>query len=499
MHVFQASCDFLVDSDGNYGIIVILISMGFVGNKAAAMARRAAVLAFAYVLIVSAAVSAELPDTLVLALDGIPYELIQNAQRRGRFKDFHPASKLISTFPSLSDAAFYDIFDCGKPMGYQRVHYSPEKNKVVGMFINELISPEEYQFRFDSVHNGKFHYVMIYVMSNTMAKMELSAMKKDFFKSGDTDVFFTFIEATDAVLHKYGREKATIFLNLLDKTLLEMQQQYFEATGKMLEILMMSDHGNTMVKGKTITIKKHLKKLGYKPSNRLKGPEYVTWTASGIISAAVIYTFEETEERLSKDLLALEGVDLAFYDKSGEQYVLGDEGLAKIVYDPEKNRGKYEIITGDPLNYGPVMDKARDSGWMDDEGFVPQDKLFKLTVDHYYPDALWRVYFCFHGSVEHTANIVLSLKQGYEFANPVVKFLARLSRRAGTHGALAQIDSAGIIMTNFRPTEDVNTRLAGNYFDKTKFVRKKPRNRISKMVARIQYRIKNRNNRHNAR
>jgi len=199
----------------------------------------------AILLALSVPARAALPDTLVIATDGIPYSLVREAQLKGEFKDFYPASKMIGVFPSLSDAAFDDIFHCDTPLGYQRIHFSPEKNEVVGKFINELIHPEEYQLRFDSVHNGKIHYVLIYIASNTMAGKEIAAMQRDFFMSNNADVFYVFIEATDPILHKYGKDKTMLFLDNLNKTLDDLQKEYIAKTGKHLKIIAFSDHGNT--------------------------------------------------------------------------------------------------------------------------------------------------------------------------------------------------------------------------------------------------------------
>jgi len=240
-----------------------------------------------------------------------------------------------------------------------------------------------------------------------------------------------------------------------------------------------------MVKGEAIPIKSYLRAHGYIPANMLKGPNYVAWNASGIVSSAVIYTYPETVERLAKDLIGLDGVDIAAYDKDGVQYVLNQNGLAKIYYDPAKQRGRYEIVTGDPLDYGPVMEKAKAMGWVDDEGFVPESAFFNLTVDHEYPDAIWRIYFCFHGSVVHSASLVLSLKDGHEFANQTVKHLAKLSRRMGTHGGLSQINSAGFLLSNFTPTQDVNTEHVARYFDTTEFVRKEHKGAVSRLAMRL--------------
>ena len=42
-----------------------------------------------------------LPQRLVLALDGIPFDLFVQMQQAGHFTGFHPAARMVAPFPSL--------------------------------------------------------------------------------------------------------------------------------------------------------------------------------------------------------------------------------------------------------------------------------------------------------------------------------------------------------------------------------------------------------------
>src|SRR5436190_281301 len=72
------------------------------------------------------------PQRLVLALDGVPYDVFADMQQRGYFSDFHPAARMVSTFPSLTDVSFAAIGGIEPPNGYQSMRFDPEKNRVVG-------------------------------------------------------------------------------------------------------------------------------------------------------------------------------------------------------------------------------------------------------------------------------------------------------------------------------------------------------------------------------
>jgi hypothetical protein len=72
-----------------------------------------------------------LPTRLVLALDGVDYRDVQRARAEGRFAAFRAPSRLISTFPSISDVAWHDILDVQPPAGYQRVYFSRALQSVI--------------------------------------------------------------------------------------------------------------------------------------------------------------------------------------------------------------------------------------------------------------------------------------------------------------------------------------------------------------------------------
>jgi hypothetical protein len=98
---------------------------------------------------------------LVLALDGIDYRDVLTAREAGLFAGFLPPSRLVSTFPPISDIAWHDILGVLPPKGYQRVHYSHAFNDVRGHLArhgfharNRLERPTDAAFRVDGVTTG---------------------------------------------------------------------------------------------------------------------------------------------------------------------------------------------------------------------------------------------------------------------------------------------------------------------------------------------------------
>ena len=67
------------------------------------------------------------PQRLVLAVDGIPYDVFAELQGQGHFTDFHPVARMVSTFPSLSDVAFAAIGAVSRPTAISTCDSTPHE------------------------------------------------------------------------------------------------------------------------------------------------------------------------------------------------------------------------------------------------------------------------------------------------------------------------------------------------------------------------------------
>ena len=82
------------------------------------------------------------------------------------------------------------------------------------------------------------------------------------------------------------------------------------------------------------------------------------------------------------------------------------------------------------------------------DGFVDDAVLFDRTNKHRYPDVLTNLYkSLFTPRVEHTADILISLKDGYYYGwSPFGRFI----RLAATHGNALQSSSNAFLMSTHR-------------------------------------------------
>jgi hypothetical protein len=82
------------------------------------------------------------------------------------------------------------------------------------------------------------------------------------------------------------------------------------------------------------------------------------------------------------------------------------------------------------------------------DGFATDKDWFEQTAGHRYPDALANIYkSLFTPRVKHTADILVSLKDGYYYGwSP----FGRIVRLAATHGNALQSSSYAFLMSTHR-------------------------------------------------
>ena len=93
-------------------------------------------------------------------------------RRHGLFKDFHPPTAMISTFPSMSDIAWADIFDTPPPPGVNQLHFNPLQNRTIGTVLSDLNSQRDFEQRFQVSHADPIHHTRAYIDYAETARQE---------------------------------------------------------------------------------------------------------------------------------------------------------------------------------------------------------------------------------------------------------------------------------------------------------------------------------------
>lgn len=391
------------------------------------------------------------PQRLVLAVDGIPYDVFAELQEQGYFRDFHPAARMVSTFPSLSDVAFAVIGGSEPPDGYQYMRFDAEQNEVVGNILGALSGRIRPSMAADTRGHSSVYRMIGYVAAYHVTLREMRRIGREALGSRK-QTFVAYLEESDALLHVGGRRGARKFLIKLDAFLQDLQARVRAQTGRELLVDIVSDHGSTMIKGQVVPVERLLRDCGFRRRHRIEQPYDVAYTLAGIIGSVAITTSPEHVEEAARCLAVADGVDLVAVDRGNAVGILTSDGEAEVsLADTAPEAYDYRVLRGDPLGLLQGMTDIA-------EHRFDESALFAQTLEAPRPDPLRRLWWAFHGEVKEPSSILVSLADGHEAGNAQVVALARLRGRAGTHGSMTRLSSLGVFASNWRDVDDVNTR-----------------------------------------
>ena len=422
-----------------------------------------------------------LPRRLVIALDGIAYRdmtalqagvtytniwgSVLHRQAFSSSEGYFPASRMISTFPSTSDVAWTDIFGNRPLPGYQRTYFSAAANALISH--NGVTTTVEHERQMDWQVESGFLRSMGYIYSAQTFEYEMHAMVKNFWDTRSTNAdYYAYLRASDDAQH-LDRDIFSL-LCLLDKQLQDLRARYRTETGRDLQILMLSDHGhNHAGAGHRVKIQAFLEKAGYKITQSIVNSNDVVLPTAGIEDWVEIHNAPAETERLARQIAHLEGVDvLAARLQTNRFLVMNSKGeRAMIEWNPAKNAFRYATEEGDPLNYRPVVAALQQKNLLGTDGFATSDDWMVATMTNRYPLALERIVRGLTSITLNPATILISLDNQHVNAGWLVKEGSRLENYGSTHGALDDINSDGIVLSNFAPTRDTSSDRAARQFD----------------------------------
>ena len=391
------------------------------------------------------------PQRLVLALDGIPYEVFADLQQQGHFTGFKPAAKMVSTFPSLSDVAFAAIGGGEPPDGYQVMRFDPAQNKVVGNTIGSLGSRAHARDWVDSKNYSSLHRMVGYMAAYRVALSDLQQIGEEVLQS-DRQTYVGMLGQSDPVLHVEGRAGAERLLLQIDAFLQDLQARVKARTGRELLVDIVSDHGSTMMKGRIVPLEEQFRSCGFRRRDRIEDARDVAYSLAGIIRSVAITTSPESTEAVARCLAGAEGVDLVAIDRGAAVGVLAADGEAEVrPAGTGREAYEYRALRGDPLQLALPVNVGG-------VAIFDQATMLAETIDAPRPDPLRRLWRAFHGDVKQPSPILVSLADGYEAANPELRALASLRGRFGTHGSMTRLSSLGVLVSNWREVGDVNVQ-----------------------------------------
>ena len=425
--------------------------------------------------------TAAVPKRLIIALDGISYRDMQALQQGVTYKDakgrqFHrrgfdqgyfPVSRIVSTFPSTSDVSWTDMFGDRPLPGYQRTYFSEAANSQIS--INGVTTTMEHERQMQWELENGFLRTMGYVCPFHTYLYEVRKFAKVFLNTkSEADNYYVYIRTPDDAQH-LARDHFGM-LSMLDKELQELRALYKAREGRELEILILSDHGsNHAGPAKRVPVRAFLKQAGYRITKSIRDPKDIVLPTAGIETWVEIHNSPAETERLLQLLTHLEGVDVLSGRASDQtnRFTVMDAkgGRASIDWNPTKNSFRYSAERGDPLAYLPVVEALTQKNQFDSDGFAAADAWMAETIGHRYPLALERIVRGHTQVTLNPATILISLDNRYAHASWLIKKGSELVRFGGTHGGLDDLNSNGILLSNFAPTKDTSTSRVAALFE----------------------------------
>ena len=395
------------------------------------------------------------PRRLLLCLDGVPYEVLKGAKGRGMFENFNEPARLLSPFPTMTNVALSRMLGATAPLGYESLYFDRGARELRGG-VRKYIGwrtpdkkPSSYMDELDYQEPLPFEF-LVYVAPETVWRADMRRFHERFRRAPQTRDFFAFLKGTDGLMHIRGPKRLTVALHSLDKILKQIQASCGDET----EIVLFSDHGMNLEENRRVNLQTHLRKYGFVLTDNLRGGERraVSVPAFGLCSYAALYCAdEEAAATVAASLVDLEGVDFSVH-REGQLAVVvkGRRGAARIHRrdDETGTAYRYEQITGDPLELAAVINKLREAGLLDEGGYAPDDAWYERTSSHVYPDAVSNLFLSLHAPrVGHTADVLVSLQDGYYYGDSL---FSRLTRLAATHGNALRASSTAFMMSTHR-------------------------------------------------
>lgn len=394
------------------------------------------------------------PRRLLLCLDGVPHKLIQMARSRGLFAGFGPPTRLLSPFPTMTNVALSAMFESSPPAGYESLYFDRTAGelrggirKYIGRRTPDKI-PSSYMNDVDYQEPLPFEF-LVYVAPDRVWRADMRRFRERFRAAPKNRDYFAYLKGTDGLLHGQGPARLAVALESLDEILTEIQNYY----GNETEIVMFSDHGMNLEENRRVDLATILGRHGFQVGPRLAGNKRnaIVIPAFGLCSYAAVYCRDDgSVPDAARAIIEAPGVDFVVYRDGLHAVLEASRGSARIERRSNHKEVSYRYIntSGDPLELDATIKVLGHEGKLDTTGFAADSVWFEQTNTHRYPDALANIYASlFTARVKHTADILISLKDGYYYGwSPFGRFI----RLAATHGNALQSSSNAFLMSTHR-------------------------------------------------
>lgn len=373
---------------------------------------------------------------LVIVLDGVTFDLVRELYEAGDLRIFHPPSRVITPYPSMTDLGMAQMLGDMPPLAYEAKYFDHRRNRMVGGKSAYMAETNEAHLRLIQYKAHTLWRVMGFVWPSSIFNKELrTAIGR--YDEVDSREFIAYFGSTAGMGTRLGADGHRETLRRIERW---AHQVLWQSRG-LAEVTLMSDHGHTYTPGQPLPAAAHLKDRGWRLRSTLADDRDVVWIRFGLLTFASFATRDPAA--LADDLADCEGVDITSY-ADGETVVVLDGNDGRAVIGHRGGRYRYALIRGDPLQLGDILKQLSP----DADGYYDADDLLAATADHVYPAPLQRMWQGHFTVVQNPPDVVCSLADG-TFAGS--SGLAGAVSIESTHGGLNRRNSTAFIMSTIGP------------------------------------------------
>jgi hypothetical protein len=383
------------------------------------------------------------PRVLFLLLDGVAYEHIATLHAAGRFAGLHPPTRVISTYPTLTDPAYDLLFGTGPTPGYEAGYFDRARNRLTPGFRDYVRGTNERWVRHVDYRLSYLADAFMYLAPRRVFARELRCARQLLdaaWHAGRTRLAL-YILSTDGLGHMLPRAALECELLRIGDWIAAARQAYPD-----LEIVVLADHGLSTLPADVPYLQRFdlatvLRDAGLRVRTTLRAPGDVVIPVLGLLDTARLYASDaDMCARAAAALRHRPEVELVAVRDGAALDVFGGDAHARIDVDDAEpgvdragRRYGYRTIAGDPLRLTPAFQRLREHGLLDEDGRAAAADWVVASATAPFPAApprLWDGFFVVSGE---RPDLVLSLNDRWYAGSGL---LSRLVRMQGTHGGL---------------------------------------------------------------
>jgi hypothetical protein len=373
---------------------------------------------------------------LVLILDGVGYEVVRDFYDSGHLRLFHPPSRVIAPYPTLTDLCFEDFFGYVPVKGFEAEHYDHKAGRMAGGSWAYLRGE-------NTPYNRLLHYranmiwdAVGYVFPWQVFGKEINDSKRLFDRRRTQEVRAYYVSSAGV-----GTKRAAEGHRMCLRKVEQLVNQVVWETRGLVKVTLFADHGHTYTPARRIPLEEHLRRRGWRLTKRLRSGRDVAYVRFGLETCAALSTKHPAQ--LAGDVVECEGVELVSYAARDGVVVLAPGGGSAAVRH-RHGRFRYEPHKGDPLELKGILKRLKG----DKDGYHDADELMRATAGHVYPAPLQRLWRAHFALVENPADVIVSLADEYFSGS---RTFGRFTKVTSTHGGLNARNSTTFIMSTVAP------------------------------------------------